>query len=180
MDAFYSLTGVIDKVVVQQAIVTLNQLIWSGEYSGVKFLISSSGGDVDAGITLYTYLKACPLEVHTIGFGQVSSAAVLVFLGGKRRSLTKDCYLIVHEGTYSIALPTAPLHHHEETLRVLKGLLARTTEIISVETGHTKEEIMPIMRDSKKFTDEEAKDFGLCHEVLEKLPLTRQAPIRST
>ena len=57
-----------------------------GKIGGLVINIGSYGGDVAAGIVLYNYLKSLPFEVMTHNIGEVSSSAILFYLGGTKIS----------------------------------------------------------------------------------------------
>jgi len=85
-EVWYTLTGIIDPAAAQALAVFVNSQIYTTGATRLKVLISSTGGDVDSAIRMYSYLKSLPLEVETVAFGQVDSAANLVYLGGQRRT----------------------------------------------------------------------------------------------
>jgi|SRR6266853_2321017 len=174
MEISYILTGDITKDSVANMITWLFGQLYGQNGKNItklRFFISSTGGDIDSAIRLYAYLRAIPFEVHTFGFGQVDSAAVICLLAGAKRSAVKHCRFLVHEGNYTIGQQTAPLHNHDETLRLLKAMLTTMTDILSSETGRTPEEIGTILKEGKILSDTEAKEFGLIHELLDKVPL---------
>ncbi len=148
MEIWYTYTGDIDKNIVAQAINWIQTQVFSGTANIQKltFFISSTGGDADSGIRLYDYLTALPFDVRTVGFGQVYSAAVTVFLAGTERIAIKNCKFLVHEGIYTIGQPAAPMHIHEETISILKELGKRNIEIISQKTGKTISQINEMMQ----------------------------------
>ena len=174
MEIWYSLTGEVERKSVQQAIEWIHQEIYSKPVTHLRFLIASGGGDIDSGTNLYMYLKALPIQVETIGFGIVDAAAVLVFLGGSRRIAVDGCRFFFHEGRYTMEQPTAPLHAHEETISIFKRNLHEMIYIIARECGNDTEAVAGMLRKSKIMLTEEAKDFGLCHEIIKKLPLHQQ------
>lgn len=55
------------------------------DYSRIHLLLSSPGGSVAHGITLYNYLKSIPIEVFTYNIGSVDSIGVVVYCSGDRR-----------------------------------------------------------------------------------------------
>jgi len=177
MEIWYSLTGGIDPLVVNEAIGWINGQIYSNRgLDKVKFLISSNGGDIDSAVRLYDYLKALPLQVDTIGFGNVDSAAITIFLAGENRIAVKDCRFIIHEGIYNIAQPSAPMHLHEETLSLFNEISRRNTAIFAKETKRKVEEIRTLAKEGKPLTCEEAQKLGLVTEIVDKLPLVSQVP----
>ncbi len=174
MEIWYALTGTVDKKEVQESIRFLNSELYSKPVDRLRFLIASNNGEIDAGINLHTYLKALPFQVETIGFGAVDAAAALVFLAGRRRIAIDNCQFLFHEGRYTIADQIAPIHVHEEAIGVFKRELHEMIYIIARETGNDTEVIAQMLRRSKIMQSREALDFGLCHEILEKLPLQQQ------
>ncbi len=169
-EMWYTYTGAITPDLVANAIIWINGQLYNDKYSKLRFFLSSNGGDVDSAIRLYDFLKASQLEVETFGFGQVDSAANIIFLAGKRRFAIKNCRFFLHEGTFTIGNPTSALKVHEETLRILKELLMRTSKIISAETGKDLVTVRNTLSSGKIFTTEEAKRFGIVHEIIEKFP----------
>lgn len=174
MEIWYALTGNVDKREVQEAIRWLNSELYSKDITRLRFLIASGGGEIEAGINLHTYLKALPFEVETIGFGEVDAAAILVFLGGKLRTAITGCQFFFHEGRYTIVDATAPIHVHEEAISVFKRELHEMIYILARETGNDTEVVAGMLRRSKIMQATEAKEFGLCHSIVEKLPLEQQ------
>ena len=174
MEIWYALTGVIDKREVQEAIRWVNQEIYSKPIERLRFLIASGGGEIEAGINLHTYLKALPIQVETIGFGEVDAAAILVFLAGEKRTSIEGCQFFFHEGRYTMIDPTAPIHVHEEAIGVFKRELHEMIYIIARTTNNDTEVVANMLRKSKIMQATEAKEFGLCHEIVPKLPLEQQ------
>ncbi|HRH26337.1 MAG TPA: ATP-dependent Clp protease proteolytic subunit [Candidatus Paceibacterota bacterium] len=167
---WYVITGAIDTRVAHDLITWASEQVYAKQASQLTVFISSTGGDVDSAIRMYAYLKALPIEVNTIGFTQIDSAANTIFLAGKKRSALQGCRFFLHEGTYTIGNQTASLHSHEETLTVLKELLKRNIEIIASETGKTNKEIADTLRESKILTAKQAVEYGIATDIITKLP----------
>lgn len=106
-----------------------------------------------------------------VGFGQVDSAAILIFLAGKHRKALRSCRFRLHEGLYTTGLGTAAIGAHAETMSLLQELLKRTIEIIATRTDKKHEEIQETLREGRILTTEQAKDFGIVHEIIEEIPL---------
>jgi ATP-dependent protease ClpP protease subunit len=174
MEIWYTLTGDVDKRPVQDAIVAINEELYNKPVRKMKMLIASGGGDVDSGVNLYAYLKALPIDVETIAFGKLDIAAIPIFLGGKRRPRDAACQFLFHEGRYTMSDPTAQLHAHEEAVAVFRSNLHNTIYILARETGNDTEVVANMLRRSKIMNETEALDFGLCHEIIDELPLQQQ------
>lgn len=174
MEIWYTLTGDVEKKPVQDAIAVINDELYNKPVTRIKFLIAAGGGDVDSGVNLHMYLKALPIHVETIAFGKLDIAAIPVFLGGKKRLAVRGCQFLFHEGRYTVADPTAPLHAHEEAVSVFKSNLHNTIYILARETKNDTEVVANMLRRSKIMTADEALEFGLTHEVIDELPLQQQ------
>lgn len=172
MNIWYTITGGIDVNVANSLITWVNTQIYQSNVTKLTLFISSTGGDIDSAIRVYSYLKGLPIQVETIGFSQIDSAANTIFLAGSNRKALQGCRFFLHEGTFTIGNQTAVMHAHEETLTILRELLKRNTNIIATETKKTEDEIKQILRDGKIFTANEAIDFGIATEVIDKLPNT--------
>jgi ATP-dependent protease ClpP protease subunit len=174
MEIWYTLTGTVDRREVQDSIKWINDEIYSKPVKRLRFLLAAGGGEIGSGINLYTYLKALPIEVETIAFGEVDVAAALVFLGGRKRVVVDGCRFFFREGRYTIIDQTAPVHAHEEVISVFRREQNEMTYIIANETGNDTEVVAEMLRRSKIMQSDEALAFGLAHSHLDKLPLHQQ------
>ncbi len=173
-EQWYTITGGIDINTAHNFITYINQQIYSSNIEKLKILISSTGGDVDSAIRIYSYLKALSIDIETIALSQIDSAANIIYAAGTKRIAIKGCRFFLHEGTFTTGSQSATLHIHEEALTIFKELLKKHVWILSKETGKKEKEISKILQDSIILTAEKAKELGLVHEILEKLPLTKQ------
>ncbi len=87
---YFTLTGNIDASNTQALIYFFNNQIIDNDYTDtLTIFLSSIGGDIDAAVRVYDFLKSVPNKVHTIGFGQIDSAAITIFLAGDKRTVLK-------------------------------------------------------------------------------------------
>lgn len=173
-EQWYTLTGGIDVNTAQNLIVYINGQIYGSNIKKLKLLISSGGGDVDSAIRIYAYLKALSIEVETIAFSQIDSAANIIYAAGNKRIAIKGCRFFLHEGTFTSAAQSTTLHNHEEALSIFKELFQKHIHILATESGQTEKNITELLAASTILSAEKAKELGLVHEILEKLPLTKQ------
>lgn len=174
MEIWYTLTGTVDRRTVQDAIQWVNDEIYSKPVKFLRLMLAAGGGEIGSGMNLYTYLKALPIDVETIAFGEVDVAATIVFLGGKKRIVVDGCRFFFREGRYTILDQTAPVHQHEEVISVFRRELNEMTYIIARETGNDTEVVAQMLHRSKIMQTDEALDFGLAHQRLARLPLHQQ------
>ena len=174
MEVWYTLAGDITADSVRDVINWITNQFYSNKIKKIKFFISSNGGDIDSGVRLYDFLKATPAVIETYGFGQVDSAAILVFLSGSKRFALQNCRFRVHEGSYTGETVATSLSIHKEVLEFLKEISRRSIEIFAGETGSTSEAIEKMKTSGKILTAKEAQQIKLVHTIIDKLPLKKE------
>lgn len=97
--------------------------------------ISSCGGDIDSAIRFYDYIKASKLNIDTVGFGQVDSSAIILFLTGQKRTAVKNCRFRLHSPTYNNGSQSQNITIVQETSKFIKEIDNRYFQIISEELG---------------------------------------------
>ena len=53
------------------------------KYDQLNLLLSSPGGSVFHGLSVYNFLKGAPIEVYTYNFGSVDSIGVVIYCAGR-------------------------------------------------------------------------------------------------
>ena len=141
--------------------------------SGVKkihLLISSPGGSVFHGLSIYNYLKGAPIEVDTYNFGSVDSIGVIIFCAGKRRYSVPHARFLIHGVRFNIngnaAFDEKELEEHFKSLKIDQRNIAK---VIADTCGKEIKEIENKMNDRTTLNPEEAKEYGLVHEIKSRL-----------
>ncbi|HSW87630.1 MAG TPA: ATP-dependent Clp protease proteolytic subunit [Candidatus Saccharimonadales bacterium] len=88
----------------------LCQLINQGAEE-ITILFSSSGGSVDDGIALYTYIQSIPVKITMHAVGVVGSIAIPVFLAAPSRVASSNARFFFHDFTWTFATQLAPLFY---------------------------------------------------------------------
>lgn len=63
----------------------------------IYLLLSSQGGNLDDGLSLYNLIRTVNIEVVTVNLGQVASIANVVFLAGEHRVACEESYFHFHD-----------------------------------------------------------------------------------
>jgi ATP-dependent Clp endopeptidase proteolytic subunit ClpP len=77
------------------------------KYNPIYLHINSGGGCLFSCMSIIDTIKNCKVPVYTIGEGQIASAASIMLLSGKKRFMTENSFILIHElrtyvsGTYS-------------------------------------------------------------------------------
>jgi len=143
----------------------IDQRIAAGQRSFI-LLISSPGGSVFHGLSAYNYLKGIPAEVTTHNFGSVDSIGVVLYCGGSRRLSVPTARFLLHG--VSAQFPQAASLEEKQLEERLKGLridLQNIAKVIAANTGKSPDEVEQAMLERTALNPEEAKSWGLVHEI---------------
>jgi ATP-dependent protease ClpP protease subunit len=143
------------------------------------FLLSSGGGLVNSGVTLYNYIQALPQETVTHNIGSIDSIANAVFLAGKKRYAASASAFLLHGVTWSFQQGAALTYTQmQETLSQFDAAEQLTAKIIGEQTKLTPEEVRALFRQGASKAPGFALEKGLVHEIRE-VAFEPGAPIHS-
>lgn len=132
----------------------------------IHLLISSPGGSVFHGLSIYNYLKGAPIEVDTYNFGSVDSIGVIIFCAGKKRFSVPHARFLIHGVRFNIngnaAFDEKELEEHFKSLKIDQRNIAK---VIADTCEKEIKEIENKMNDRTTLNPEEAKEYGLVHEI---------------
>ncbi len=74
----------------------------NGPIDHFYFLFGSSGGNVDAGVALYNFLRALPIKITFHNTSAVDSIGNVVFMAGEDRFATPEATFLMHGVTYNL------------------------------------------------------------------------------
>jgi ATP-dependent protease ClpP protease subunit len=119
------------------------------------FSFSSKGGDVVAGITLYNFLRALPVQVVMHNIGSVDSIAIAIFLSAHVRYACRHSRFLFHGFSWSFA----------------QGQPSTANQVREILSGLEQNEALlrEILVERSKFT--EAKALAFLHQGETKDPV---------
>lgn len=129
-------------------------------------LISTPGGSVFHGLSIHNYLTGIPAEVDTHNFGSIDSIGAVLFVAGRRRLSVPDGRFVLHP--VSMQFQQGAAFEEEQLAERLKGIQIDTDNIAGIlarATGKPKTALIQAMRDRTTLSPEEAKTYGLVHEI---------------
>jgi len=136
----------------------------------LHLMISSPGGSVFHGISIYNFLKGAPIEVETYNFGSVDSIGVIIFCAGKHRCSVPHARFLIHGVRFNVQQPQAfdemQLHEHLKGLKIDQTNIAR---VIADTTGKPMHKVEEDMNNRTTLNPTDAKDYGLIHEIKSSL-----------
>jgi len=132
----------------------------------LHLLLSSPGGSVFHGISAYSFLKGCPMEIYTYNFGSVDSIGVVIFCAGDRRFSVPHARFLIHGVSVNFQgnhmLDEKGL---EEKLKGLKIDYQNIARIISDTSEKPAHKVQDDMNSRITLGATEARDYGLVHEI---------------
>lgn len=135
-----------------------------------KLLISTSGGFVFHGLSLYNFLAGLPAEVETHNFGSVDSIGVPIYCAGRRRLCVPDARFLLHPVAWSTGGAVSwEIEKFQENMNSLKVDSRNIATSVSRATGKSEEEVIKTIADRTTLGPTEAKAFGLVHEIKTEL-----------
>jgi len=133
-------------------------------------LISSPGGSVIHGLSTYNYLKGLPANITTHNFGSVDSIGIVLYCAGTRRLSVPQARFLLHgvsaqfKGNQSLEEKQL-----EERLKGLRIDIENIAKVIAENTGKSVEDVTDAMLERITLNPEEARSWGLVHEVKSQL-----------
>lgn len=126
--------------------------------------INSPGGSVTDGFALYDAIRAKQGGTTTRNLGLAASAASIVFLGGKKRVMRPNSFLMIHNPWMFSAGDADQLENQAETLRKMEDVLVGIY-VANSNLGATK--IRHMMDKETWLTAKEALEYGFATEIEE-------------
>lgn len=133
-------------------------------------LISSPGGSVFHGLSAYNYLKGLPATITTHNFGSVDSIGVVLYCGGSKRLSVPQARFLLHGVSINFEQGTNLEEKQlEEKLKGLRIDIENIAKVIAANTGKSVKDVTNAMLERTTLNPEEAKSWGLVHEIESEL-----------
>ena len=133
----------------------------------IYLYINSPGGLVTAGLGIYDTMQYIKPDISTLCIGQAASMGSFLLAAGtkgKRFSLPNS-RIMVHQPSAGFQGQATDIEIHANEVLSLKK---RLNEIYSKHTGKSEDEIKIALERDNFMTSENAKEFGLIDQVVEK------------
>jgi ATP-dependent Clp protease, protease subunit len=139
----------------------------------ISLYINSPGGSVDAGLAIYDAMQYVRPDLRTICFGLAASMGSLLLAGGApgKRMALPSSRILIHQPSGGFQGQTTDIEIHA---RAALALRRRVDEIYACHTGRPAEELHRDMERDRFFTPQEAAEYGIVDEVIERHELRRE------
>ena len=132
-------------------------------------LISSPGGSVFHGLSAYNYLKGLPVTITTHNFGSVDSIGVVLFCGGSKRLSVPQARFLLHGVAAGFQNERLEEKQLEERLKGLRIDMENIAKVVAANTGKSVPDVVKAMLERTTLNPDEAKAWGLVHEIKSEL-----------
>lgn len=137
--------------------------------SPIAFYLNSPGGSVSAGLSVYDTMQYIRCPVATLCVGQASSMGSLLLCAGEpgERQALPHSRIMVHQPSGGYHGTAADIERHAQEIMALRD---RLNAIYVKHTGRTMEEVQAALDRDTFMSSEEAKEWGLIDEIIERRP----------
>ena len=167
---FITFMDSINEEKVKNLIAVITDVMYKHKPSQIYILFSSGGGNINAGITLYNFLRALPTEVLFHNIGTVDSIATAIFLAGNKRYASSNSHFLFHGVIWTFPPGAAPNRKQlQEIISTIQQNENDFANIITNRTSISKEEMLSLLDQGESKGVEFALEKGIIHEVCEAL-----------
>jgi ATP-dependent Clp protease protease subunit len=133
----------------------------------ISLYINSPGGLVTAGLGIYDTMQYIKPDVSTLCIGQAASMGSFLLAAGEKgkRFSLPNSRIMVHQPSAGFQGQATDIEIHANEVLSLKK---RLNQIYSKHTGKSENEIKIALERDNFMTSENAKEFGLIDQVVEK------------
>ena len=139
----------------------------------IRLIISSPGGEVQAGLYLYDQLKGMEVPVDLYCTELAASMAAIILAGGSRghRYILTHSKVMIHEplipaSSGGLCGSASSLSKSCESILETKRLL---TELLAADTGRSFDEVDQAMSFDHFMNADEAVAFGICDRIVSRI-----------
>jgi len=144
---------------------TVEQLLRQGLMK-LHLLLSTPGGSVHDGISLYNFLKGLPIETCTYNFGSVDSIGVVIFCAGNQRFSVKNARFLLHPvAMHVVGNQVFDEPGMEEKINSLKADQKNIANVICETMGKNVEDILGFIHKRTTLDPETALEMRLVTEI---------------
>lgn len=161
------LTGPVEDTMAASICMQLLFLEAENPKKEISMYINSPGGVVTAGMAIYDTMQFIRCPVATLCIGQAASMGSLLLTAGQRgkRFILPNARVMVHQPSGGFQGQASDIERHAQDIIKMKK---RLNEVYVEHTGQDYEVIERTLDRDHFMTAEEAKEFGLVDEVIDK------------
>lgn len=146
---------------------TIMYLIYEDAEKPINIHIDSPGGSVQAGLIIYDIIKGLSVDVNVYCTGIAASMAAIIFAGAEKghRFILPHSKVMIHEPLISggVGGSATSIQKTAESIMETKRI---AVELLSEDTGKSKEEIEKAISFDNFMNAQEAIKFGIADKIV--------------
>ncbi|AFQ46157.1 MULTISPECIES: ATP-dependent Clp endopeptidase proteolytic subunit ClpP [Desulfosporosinus] len=175
-DRIIFLGGGIDDDVANLVVAQMLFLEAEDPEKDINLYINSPGGSITAGMAIYDTMQYIRSDVRTICIGMAASMGAFLLASGTKgkRVALPNSEVLIHQpliGGHGLSGQATEIEIHAKQLLRTK---AKMNKILAERTGQPIEKVEKDTERDYYMTAEEAKEYGLVDQVLEKLEVATE------
>jgi len=127
--------------------------------------INSLGGSIFNCFAGIDVIQLCKVPVHTIIEGGTASAGTLLSVVGKKRYMTKNAYMLIHQLSSGV---WGKMNEIEDEYKNLEDLMKRIKSIYNENSKIPKKELNDFLKHDLWFDLDKCLKYGLVDEIWSK------------
>jgi ATP-dependent protease ClpP protease subunit len=133
----------------------------------ITVFMSSTGGMVDEGMSLYGFIRSLPVDITIHNIGSIDSIALAVYLAAARRLANPDATFLMHDFYFPQPVPVTNRHQASDISVGLTGARNRFMEVLKLRTKMTSEQFQSLkfLEEASIKTAMTAKEIGITHDL---------------
>lgn len=165
-DVQLMLTGDVNEAMSSRLIGEVAARVGGGSRS-ILIAMSTPGGQVYWGVTIYNFLRGLGVEIITHNVGQVDSIGAPIFVAGDRRLTVSQGRFLIHSLSWGFLgqNPSLPEKQIQDVVLSLQRDRDRIAEILSYRTGTSTDVVQKDMLQTRILDAAEAAEYGFVHEI---------------
>jgi ATP-dependent Clp protease, protease subunit len=183
-DRIVFLGGELDETVANLIIAQLLHLEGEDMDRPVNLYINSPGGDMTALFAVYDAMQFLGPPIHTVCVGQAASAAAVLLAAGEagHRSALPNARILIHQPHGGAQGQSVDM---EIAVREMVIMRERMIDVLTERTGQPRERIQADIDRDFILRGEDAVDYGLVDEIIERrkpraIPALRPPEVAAT
>ena len=124
----------------------------------IKVHIMSDGGELYSGLGAMDFLKSTRSKITTIAEGMCASAATFIFLGGDRRLISPNAYILIHQIS---SAAWGKYDHLKDEMHQYKKLMRHIKRIYLEETNIPPEKLENLMKRDLYMSSRRCIKYGI-------------------
>ena len=129
----------------------------------IKLHIQSPGGSIMNTFYIVDLIEGLETDVHTYVDGYAASAASLISVSGKKRFMTKNSLVLIHQLSSG---KEGKLEELDDEMKNLNLLMKMAKDIYTSKTKINPERLDKMLRHDIWMTSDECKNLGIVDEII--------------